>query len=292
MSIASVVPAKLSQGYHHRIRFLGASGRVDMAACFFWRHGSNAGPDVQTYPFWAIENFPDDYGCYGLSYILDGHGVVVDQLGRRFPVSAGCVLQFSMKSFQDKSLRLEPTDNLLECGIHFNGGLGHYLDRARIWNPNLQYVENVFDTSIVERYVRFYDLMSNQALSSGAIMRDAVAMIDMIYTRFEAKPESDGLIVRACQLLSEHPEPEYTSKKVAAELHLSYGAFRRKFTRQIGIPPNTYQLQQKINLACGLLGRFTVKEVSFKLGYKNESAFSKQFKKLVGLPPSVFRRRN
>jgi len=262
-----------------------------MAACFFCRHGDDTSSVVQTYPRWTTERLPEDYGCYSLNYILEGRGVLVDQFNRRFPVAAGCLLQVSLESTKGKcGPHMEETENLLECGIHFNVGLGRKLEEIGIWIPSLQRVDNVFDTSIVNRYVRFYDCLGDQALSPSSIIREAVAMIDAVYARFESKPGRDDLIVRACELLSEHPEQGYGTAKVADELGLSYSAFRRKFTQQMGIPPITYHVQQKINMACSLLDRLTVKEVSFKLGYKNESAFSKQFKKLVGLSPNAFRR--
>jgi AraC-like DNA-binding protein len=292
MAIASVIPPKLARGFHHRVRFLGAPGPMAIAACFFQQHGGDASRDVETYPLRTPDRLPLDCGCYGLSYILEGNGVFVDRAKRRIPVAAGDILQFSIASVEDKGKpHLEVAGRLLECGIHFSSDLGRRLEEAGIWDPDLQRIEKVLDPSIADRYVRFYDRLGDQALSSGAIVREAVALIDAIYARSEPRADLGSFSVKACRLLSDHLDPSYSVTKIADEMGLSYGAFRHKFTKHMGIPPNAYQLQQRINSACGLLDRFTVKEVSFKLGYKNESAFSKQFKKVVGQSPSEFRRR-
>jgi AraC-like DNA-binding protein len=292
MSIASAIPIGLSRGFHQRLRFLGAAGTQAIAACFFQRHGDASSHDVQIYPMRTLDRLPHDYGCYGLSYMLEGQGVYVDPSRRRIPVSAGDFLQFTMKSVYGKSRpHLEVTGALFECGIHFSVDLGRKLEEAGIWNPLLQRIENVIDPSIADRFVRFYDHLADQSLTSGAIVRDAVGIIDLVYSRLEPRPPVDNRMTRACQLLSEHPEPSYAVAKVAQAMRMTYATFRRRFTRRMGIPPHAYQLQQRINLACGLLDRLSVKVVAFRLGYKNESAFSKQFKKVVGQSPSAFRRR-
>lgn len=50
----------------------------------------------------------------------------------------------------------------------------------------------------------------------------------------------------------------------------------------------------RMHIARGWLrqGRWTVSEVTNRLGYESEASFSRAFKRIIGIPPSVERRAN
>lgn len=67
----------------------------------------------------------------------------------------------------------------------------------------------------------------------------------------------------------------------------------RLFRRSIGLPPHTYQLQVRIQLAQHMLasGKFPL-DVAYELGFSDQSHFSRFFKKYTGLSPAAYRRQN
>ncbi len=54
------------------------------------------------------------------------------------------------------------------------------------------------------------------------------------------------------------------------------------------MPPMQYLVKWRMQIASGLLsgGRASVATIAAEIGYASEAAFSRAFKKLVGMPPS------
>ncbi|MCL6606046.1 MAG: AraC family transcriptional regulator [Paenibacillus sp.] len=75
-----------------------------------------------------------------------------------------------------------------------------------------------------------------------------------------------------------------------AFMHPNY--FMRFFKQKIGVPPIQYITRKKIDKAKELLTSTprTVSEIAEQLGFSDLFYFSKQFKKIVGLTPTDFRR--
>ena len=68
--------------------------------------------------------------------------------------------------------------------------------------------------------------------------------------------------------------------------------FRKIFADKYGISPKKYIINLKLNHAKRLLlsSKYSVEEVCFKCGYSDVSMFSREFKKVVGVSPSVFKK--
>jgi AraC-like DNA-binding protein len=64
-----------------------------------------------------------------------------------------------------------------------------------------------------------------------------------------------------------------------------------RFTDLIGVPPIQYLAKWRMQIACGLLrGGANQARIAAEIGYDSEAAFSRAFKKVVGAPPSHWRR--
>jgi AraC-like DNA-binding protein len=81
--------------------------------------------------------------------------------------------------------------------------------------------------------------------------------------------------------------------ELAKEVALSRSILAERFTALIGIPPMHYLAKWRIQLASRLLyGSSTnIATVATEIGYGSEAAFSRAFKKMVGVSPSEWRRR-
>jgi len=84
-----------------------------------------------------------------------------------------------------------------------------------------------------------------------------------------------------------------TLQEAAKSIYVSAKYLSRIFKEQAGIGFNEYKLKIKMAVAKELLGKttFNVNQVSEKLGYENTESFIRQFKKLVKLTPTEFRKK-
>jgi AraC family transcriptional regulator len=85
------------------------------------------------------------------------------------------------------------------------------------------------------------------------------------------------------------------SISLAALAHLvglSACYFCRAFRQSFGMPPQRYQLKQRIERAKTLLAKHTasVTDVGLTVGYNDTSAFCTAFRRVAGLTPSAYRR--
>jgi AraC-like DNA-binding protein len=80
---------------------------------------------------------------------------------------------------------------------------------------------------------------------------------------------------------------------LARGVGMSAGHLSRRFRRAYGEPPYTYLMTRRIERAMALLrrGDQSVTEVCFAVGCSSLGTFSTRFTELVGVPPSVYRRR-
>ena len=64
-----------------------------------------------------------------------------------------------------------------------------------------------------------------------------------------------------------------------------------RFTQLAGIPPMHYLAKWRMQIASGLLadGTANIAKVAAETGYGSEAAFSRAFKKMMGMPPSAWR---
>jgi transcriptional regulator GlxA family with amidase domain len=80
---------------------------------------------------------------------------------------------------------------------------------------------------------------------------------------------------------------------LARGVHMSAGHLSRQFRRAYGESPYSYLMTRRIERAMALLrrGDLSVTEVCFAVGCSSLGTFSSRFTELVGVPPSVYRRR-
>lgn len=104
---------------------------------------------------------------------------------------------------------------------------------------------------------------------------------------------SDGFVGRALGLLHERPEAPWTLASLAREVALSRSALAARFTLLVGEPPMQYLARWRMQCAAQLLadGAQKVATVAHAVGYESEAAFSRAFKRAVGMPPAAWRGR-
>jgi AraC-like DNA-binding protein len=102
----------------------------------------------------------------------------------------------------------------------------------------------------------------------------------------------DDAVGRALGLLHGDPAHAWTLDELAAGVAMSRSAFADRFTTLVGQPPMQYLAQWRMQLAAGRLasGNAKVAAIAEEVGYESEPAFSRAFKRLMGVSPGAWRR--
>ena len=78
--------------------------------------------------------------------------------------------------------------------------------------------------------------------------------------------------------------------ELSREVGLSPHYLNSTFARTFGLPPHAYQLQLRIKRAIELLrGQDCLATIALSLGFADQSHFTRQFKRVVGVSPGAFR---
>ena len=102
---------------------------------------------------------------------------------------------------------------------------------------------------------------------------------------------SSAVIEPTAAYIREHFLEDLPPMEALAKLSgISYSYMKKLFVRCYGLSPKQYIIQLKMNYACELLrtGRYGVGQVSELCGYQDIYFFSRQFKSVMGCPPSRF----
>lgn len=102
----------------------------------------------------------------------------------------------------------------------------------------------------------------------------------------------DASVGRALALIHERPAEAWTLERLGEEVALSRSTFHERFVHFIGQPPMQYVAQWRMQLAASWLRDTDAKviDVALEVGYENEAAFSRAFKRAVGESPGAWRR--
>ena len=102
----------------------------------------------------------------------------------------------------------------------------------------------------------------------------------------------DPQIGRAITLIHRDPARHWTVASLAYELAMSRSAFAARFTALVGEPVMSYVTRWRMQLAAAALKDedVTIGELADRLGYQSEAAFSRAFKRVMGMPPGAIRK--
>jgi AraC-like DNA-binding protein len=102
----------------------------------------------------------------------------------------------------------------------------------------------------------------------------------------------DAAVGRALSLLHARPGEPWTLERLAARAALSRSALHERFAHFIGQPPMQYLASWRMQLAAARLRDTDAKviDVALEVGYENEAAFARAFRRIVGSSPAAWRR--
>jgi AraC-like DNA-binding protein len=102
----------------------------------------------------------------------------------------------------------------------------------------------------------------------------------------------DQQIGRAIASIHRSPRTPWTLESLASDVGMSRSAFAERFTHLVGEPAMRYVLRWKMQTALSWLkgDNLSVGQAATRLGYESEAAFSRAFKRVIGVSPGTARR--
>lgn len=101
----------------------------------------------------------------------------------------------------------------------------------------------------------------------------------------------DPVIGRAIEVIHRKPGYNWSVKGLASEVSMSPSRFAARFTATLGESPMVYVAKWRMFIACKMLetGQLSIDQIANNMGYDSLAAFSRAFKRHVGLPPATWR---
>lgn len=101
----------------------------------------------------------------------------------------------------------------------------------------------------------------------------------------------DQVVGRALAALHGRPAHAWTLEDLASDVGASRSVLADRFVTYVGVPPMQYLTHWRMQLAATLLsGPGTLASIAGAVGYGSEAAFSRAFKKVVGVAPAAWRK--
>jgi AraC-like DNA-binding protein len=103
----------------------------------------------------------------------------------------------------------------------------------------------------------------------------------------------DRFVGRALALMHEEPAADWSIDELGNQVGLSRSALHERFVALVGVPPMQYLAQWRMQLASRMMreSQASVLSIALRIGYDSEAAFGRAFKRLVGMPPAAWRRK-
>jgi AraC-like DNA-binding protein len=216
----------------------------------------------------------------------------------------------------DMSLYRYPSDGQLPVSISMGdrqGEAAHFVCGflgcdARPYNPLLSALPRVIRVSNIAGALPTYMQHAiaeskNQRMGGASVLSrlSELMFVDVVRRYLETLPPEradwlaglrDPFVGRAIAALHRDPAREWTIESLAREAALSRSALAERFTHFVGKPPMQYLTNWRMQLAANhlLTSLESVASIANRVGYDSEAAFSRAFKKAVGVPPSQWRR--
>ena len=240
---------------------------------------------------WDRQGQPTDH--YSVVWCLRGHGRYHDATGKIWELGPGDL--FHRFTDRPHDNELDPDGEWIEAFIGFGAPLGEALVAMRAIDP-AQPVRHIGINLILLRSLMHHRdaLVDANDLDLPLHLGRLVALHQELLAQTSHVSEHqphDSALDKACRRLAH--EKHVSLHALAHDCDLSYERFRKVFRARMGVSPHDYRIRRRIDLACTALHTDDrpVQDIAHDLGYANPFQFSAQFKRIVGVSPTIFRQR-
>ena len=101
-------------------------------------------------------------------------------------------------------------------------------------------------------------------------------------------------LAEAISYLETHFEDPVDLDELASTAYMSKRSFIRAFRAAMGSSPIAYLIQLRINRAADMLrqGDRSITDIAFDVGFSDSNYFTRQFRKIIGISPRIYRRQH
>ena len=230
------------------------------------------------------------------------HRLAVGRGGKVQPVET---LLSGGPNIQRGNPEVGPEDTALLCGV--------FLLRNTAFNPLLSALPPILRSSL-SRPGEFHNLSGVARLITEEVDRTSMAGGFIVERLLEVlcaetircyiersnisqanwiRGVRDPVIGRAIAAIHRRPGDQWTVARLAGLISLSPSRFAARFAESVGQSPMAYLTQWRMSLACRKLveSRLGIERIAEQAGYESPAAFSRAFKKHMGMSPGVWRSR-
>ncbi|TRZ52774.1 AraC family transcriptional regulator, partial [bacterium] len=230
---------------------------------------------------------------YGGLYVINGTGTYIDQDGERQKIYPGCFVQ--RIPLRMHSTVIDESCDWLEFYICFGRSIYEFMADLEIFNNKQPVLHIGKSQKLLNNLIQYMDDLKNSANNElNSMLFQAMSILnDINHMSKNIDENENSFISSACQKLNENINIGVSLKEIALDLNMNYETFRKNFTKAMNVSPMQYLITERINQSKIMLldGGLKPKDVATTLGYTDEFAFIKQFKKITSTTPTEFLKR-
>ncbi|MBN1158371.1 MAG: AraC family transcriptional regulator [Bacteroidales bacterium] len=231
---------------------------------------------------------------FQINYITDGEGIM-ETSSEKYQIKPGMILIIRPNVWH----RYRPVKSK-GWKEHYIGFQGDFAARLIEKNEQLNkspVIHIGFNEDILSRFLEVISLVKSerpayQHISAGLVIQILGQIIALIRNKNFWDSPIENSIQKSCLMIRDNMYQTLKIKDLAKDLGVNYSLFRKSFKKYTGLSPNQYHLALRIKQASFQLvnTNYSIKEISFNLGFCSVFYFSKLYKKKTGMSPSTYRK--
>lgn len=231
--------------------------------------------------FWGPSAHPN----YNLHYVLSGKGTYTVN-GKTYKLEKNHI--FLIKPDMIIKQQADMDDPWLYSWIAFDGRVAEGLFEACGFNDDTY---ALYCPELYGIFDEFRHIPAGKEVSAIALNAKLYAIMERLLAQNTPQTHENPVsqyCIKAADYIQANYQAHITIDGIAKNLGIDRRYFSRIFTKYIGVSPQKYLVDYRLEKANYLLssGEYSVSEVAVSVGYDDIFAFSKIFKKKYGYPPS------
>ena len=238
-----------------------------------------------------------DRGGYHLHVILSGRGIL-NVNGTEFPLHRGQM--FVTKPGEKTWYRADETDPWVYCWMAFDGTKApQYIENTGLRN-GLNWRDCYEDPKRFYSFVK--EILDHPEMSLANDMQRLALLLSFLSLAIETEEKKQNIAHHENNINADiyvdraltYIQSNFSNIKisdVARNIGINRSYLTKIFKNKMGISPQEYLMQRKLNYACKLLVETDaqIQDVARRVGYNNLLTFSKIFKGKYGVSPKNYR---